>query len=221
MKKKIILIPLIIVGSILILIAVFGVIDFNRVMKGKNIIFPIHAYAYVADEEESSFNFSGIGYSISVCDKDNYSFHLGHKTDLSCFNVDVENKCNNIGCDIFNNSDENKIIAVDSCSATYSTDPYDPDKCIMAILEITFKDGKADYIKSISAYSNNEDAKAEYEYEIRYWSDEYTDPKPKLDKNKMIREGHISEFLGFQSSFEGLTKAQIEEQLRAVEFDTY
>ena len=93
--KKILKIITIVIISLVILITVFGVVDFNIFKEGKTPIFPLHVFTSFinATEDdniiETDFKFHGVGYTITSCDKKSYNFHFGN-INIQCFNIDEE-----------------------------------------------------------------------------------------------------------------------------------
>jgi len=110
-KNKIIFITAIVITSIVILgtiLYIFGTIDYIRATNGKKPIFTYHiihvenidvpmvGFEDTALSHKEGAIYYGIGYSVSICDKDtnNYVFQLGHKqkeycsTSLTCSETD-------------------------------------------------------------------------------------------------------------------------------------
>jgi hypothetical protein len=81
-RNKVILITSIVVASIIILVTIFGIVDYNRALDGKKPIFIYHT-SKVKNLEANieSVDYYGIGYRVSICDNEtkNYTFQLGDK----------------------------------------------------------------------------------------------------------------------------------------------
>lgn len=110
-KRKFIIIILIVMASIVILVTMFGVIDYFRAKSGKKPIFIYHRSivtsidVLVAGSEDTALPnktsavYYGIGYNVSICDNEsgNYKFQLGYKknepcvTSLTCTEKEADN----------------------------------------------------------------------------------------------------------------------------------
>lgn len=89
-KNKIILITSIVIVSTVVLFTIFGVVDYNRALNGKNPIFIYHTTKVKSFEDSiESIDYYGIGYRVSICDNktNNYTFQLGDKLKKPCFTI--------------------------------------------------------------------------------------------------------------------------------------
>ena len=87
--KKCLKITSLVVASIIMLLVIMGIIDYRRAMKGKRPLF-ITSYAwFIGNENEThSYQYSGFGYTILSCNNEDFSFHLGNRVAISCFDVE-------------------------------------------------------------------------------------------------------------------------------------
>ncbi len=110
-RKKFLLIILITIASIVILVTIFGLIDYFRAKSGKKPIFIYHTsnityydVQVAGTEDMTSLNktgavYYGLGYNVLICDNDskNYEFKLDGKenkqciTSLTCTEKESEN----------------------------------------------------------------------------------------------------------------------------------
>lgn len=87
-RTKRILITSIVIASIVVLLTIFGVIDYNKALNGKKPIFIYHtAKVFNVESNIESINYYGIGYMVSICDNEtnNYTFQLGDKLKERCY----------------------------------------------------------------------------------------------------------------------------------------
>ncbi len=110
-KRKFLLIILIIIATAVVLVTVFGLIDYFRAKNGKRPIFiyntvnvtsfdvQMAGFEDVASPSREGAEYYGLGYKVSICDKntDKYVFSFGHEhinqcyTSLNCTEKEEEN----------------------------------------------------------------------------------------------------------------------------------